>query len=264
MDRTLVISDIDGTLIDHPHFGGASSFQDKALLCRRLISMVRKHRICLCSGRGRSHYVSLQRYYANDPAFPWYFIAESGGHVMRDGVTIIEKEQDRALVELEGHLRRWAWQRSLPIDDDEGESGVEGICFELKRQSLDIEWDTGDPDLNETLLPDLLACVTAMEGSASLRIAPSPGVRRITVCPAEFQPKVSIWPEMKKLLGSPETIWVVGDEQIDRDMAGAIRAWWPESVVRFASANPEIGGDVRLSCGIEAIEFIEGVLNGKE
>jgi hypothetical protein len=118
----------------------------------------------------------------------------------------------------------------------------------------------GSPVLNGAVFRDLSAFMARLTEGTGLRVSSDPKARRMTVCGAAFQPKVSVWPEMRELLGTPESIWVMGDEQIDVDMAEAIRLWWPRSEVRFASANPGISGDVQLTCGMEAIEFIESVL----
>jgi hypothetical protein len=260
-EGTLVISDIDGTLIDHPHFGGAASFEEKALACRRLIGLLRAYPVCLCSGRARHHYVNLLKHYADEVVFPWYFVAEFGAEVLRNGTTVLAMEQDEVLPGVERALRRWASEQGIPVDDDEGESAVEGICFELKRQSLDVEWNVGSSQiLDGAVFRDLSAFMARLTEGTGLRASSCPDRRRMTVCGAAFQPKVSVWPEMRELLGTPDTIWVMGDEQIDVDMAEAIRLSWPRSDVRFASANPGIPGDVQLACGMEAIEFIESVL----
>jgi hypothetical protein len=225
-----------------------------------MISLLKRQRVCLCSGRARHHYVGLQKHYTGDFAFPWYLVAEFGAEVMLDGATILTMAQDPALAMLEESLRCWATERCLPIDDDEGECLVEGICFELKRQALDIDWDLGNPELNDRLFHDLTNHLPAMIGSSRLRWTAYHLIRRITVCPSGFLPKVSIWPQIRKLLGTPRTIWVVGDEQLDFEMAGAIQLSWPGSQVLFASTHPRVSGNVQLSCGIEAIEFIERIL----
>jgi hypothetical protein len=259
MNGTLVISDIDGTLIDHPHLA-SSSFDRKVRDCRRLVSLLKKHRICLCSGRQRHHYENFQKQYAGECVFPWFLVAECGGEVIQEGFSLLSKPQDPFLAALEKSLRCWASGRGLPIDDDESECRVQGVCFELKRQCLDVEWDMDNPILDEAVGRDFVSYLSDVIDPVKLQYLAYPLIRRINICPSGFRPKGSIWPEISSLLGTPRAIWVVGDEQMDVEMAEAVKLCWPQSEVLFASTNPRIGGAVQLSCGVEAVEFIEWVL----
>lgn len=259
MARTLVVADIDGTLLEHPYWTDVP-FERKAETCRRMIEMLRRRRLCLCTGRPRRYYESLLREFGNDCVYPWYLVAECGGEVVRDGETVFEREPDPALAALEEDLRDWSRRRGLAIDDDPGETSVIGICFERRRCILDVDWNLGEQARNDAMQQELFSHMQDVVDESKLRLTVYPEIRRITACSADFQPKVSIWPAIRSQLGEPDDIWVVGDEPLDRDAAEAIKIAWPKSRVRFASTNPKIDGDLRLACGVETIDFIERVL----
>ncbi len=260
-NRLLVVSDIDGALVDHPYLSSAT-FERRERDCRRMISLLRSHHVCLSTGRPRHYYESFQKTYAGEAVYPWCLVAEFGSEVLVDGKLVVTKPPDPLLTELERAVRRWAVRRGgIKIDEDPSEESVEGLCFEIKRQILDIDWNFGDPRRDESFPAELRELLERIVDPSQLRYDVYPEIRRIIVRSAGFQPKVSIWPEIKPILGNPATIWVFGDEKLDVAMFHALKRVFNESEVLFGATHPRVKGDANLTCGQETIDFITKLLS---
>ncbi|OGV52351.1 MAG: hypothetical protein A2X49_08320 [Lentisphaerae bacterium GWF2_52_8] len=258
-NKVLIVSDIDGSLIDHPHWGNATH-EHRSLACKNLIELLKNHRVCLCTGRSRYYYESLQQSYAGETVFPWCLVAEFGAEIFVEGELFMAKPRDPCLIELEEELRSWAKGQGIPIDDDPSESSVEGICFEPKRQSLDIDWNFGEAGRDGCFMTELSAFLEKSAQASNLRYSCHPEMRRINVCSSGFLPKVSVWPELRPLLGNPESLWVFGDEKVDVDMFHALKGIFSDSEARFVATHSRVKGDINIDCGVETIGFIRNLL----
>ena len=219
MTQTLVISDVDGTLVPHLYFSDLSP-QARESAVRRMERLCQHPRFGIVTGRRRA---SLDALFAS-AGFPGapdscrLLACEFGAHIQSSGSLVRESPQDPHVLRVHGRLQEALAQGTLPRSD--GRFPLRGVFVEHKPSSVQIDWDLGDAAANLDIFREVSVLVNGLvlEHSLGMQVFRN----RVDVLAPSFQPKRGLVPwilrAFPEVRSGPHELVLLGDELYDNGL----------------------------------------------
>ena len=272
---TIVVSDIDGTLVPHPYSSGMS-VQQRAGYIQRFGALCSRPFFGVVTGRKKAGFDRLrQEGQLSAQLFPAFLALEFGGQIFFEGNQVHAHEPNALLqkyvLELCGALRTHAEFSVLENIESQIQQGrMRGYVIEQKAAIVQLDWYFSDDAVRSAFTEFLFRFVNPYLLKTNQVYGQVFG-HRFDLCEVGFVPKHGVWQKApaawKKNITSnglvkPELI-VLGDELYDAYMFQSFKALVPSvfsKVEACAVGGPLPFADRVFANEADALDYVEAVL----